>query len=165
MYPVTVCSTQILGPSIFGLVYMSTVATHPLTIFWTSVGMIVIALICISFVRLPSSTSTRSSSERKPQNIVIRVDVDVSTSRDGSIDRGMNLLLGNGGGKRREGSRGEDRDEENEEMELLGTHGVDETLVGVGGSSDTTEDIKQRHRRGRGRGERPKEEVGRKFVS
>ncbi|KAF5373858.1 hypothetical protein D9758_000672 [Tetrapyrgos nigripes] len=48
-------SSQILGPAVYGLVYMKTVATAPRTIFFISVSSVLISLISISFVRLPRS--------------------------------------------------------------------------------------------------------------
>ncbi|TFK36324.1 major facilitator superfamily domain-containing protein [Crucibulum laeve] len=46
------CS-QILGPSLYGLVYARTVATFPRAIFFVSVGTITASFILLTFVRLP----------------------------------------------------------------------------------------------------------------
>lgn len=46
-------SSQILGPALYGLVYMKTVATFPRAIFFVSVGTIAISFVLLSFVRLP----------------------------------------------------------------------------------------------------------------
>ncbi|KAJ6623481.1 hypothetical protein B0H10DRAFT_2162474 [Mycena sp. CBHHK59/15] len=43
------CS-QILGPSIYGLVYVKTVATFPKAIFFVSIGSVVVSFICLSLV-------------------------------------------------------------------------------------------------------------------
>ena len=47
------CSTSILGPSLFGLTYMKTVATMPAAIFYLSGVVITIAFIALAAVRLP----------------------------------------------------------------------------------------------------------------
>ena len=46
-------STSILGPSLFGLTYMKTVATMPAAIFYLSGVVITIAFIALAAVRLP----------------------------------------------------------------------------------------------------------------
>ncbi|KAJ7905702.1 major facilitator superfamily domain-containing protein [Mycena olivaceomarginata] len=45
---------QILGPSIYGLVFYKTVATFPKAIFWVSVASVCISFVCLSLVRLPT---------------------------------------------------------------------------------------------------------------
>ena len=52
-------SSQILGPAVYGLVYMKTVATYPRTIFWVSVATVTTSFILINFVRLPSEREYR----------------------------------------------------------------------------------------------------------
>ncbi|KDR68702.1 hypothetical protein GALMADRAFT_256506 [Galerina marginata CBS 339.88] len=49
------CS-QILGPSLFGLVYMKTVATYPRTIFFVAVAAVTVSFFLLSFVRLPKES-------------------------------------------------------------------------------------------------------------
>ncbi|KAJ7087857.1 major facilitator superfamily domain-containing protein [Mycena epipterygia] len=49
---------QILGPSIYGLVYVKTVATFPKAIFLVSTASVVISFICLSLVRLPTDIHT-----------------------------------------------------------------------------------------------------------
>ncbi|KAJ7724442.1 MFS general substrate transporter [Mycena maculata] len=49
---------QILGPSIYGTIYMKTVATFPQAIFFVSVACVVISLTCLSLVRLPTDVQT-----------------------------------------------------------------------------------------------------------
>ncbi|KAJ7510054.1 major facilitator superfamily domain-containing protein [Mycena galericulata] len=45
---------QIIGPSLYGIVYVKTVATFPKAIFFVSVASVVISLTCLSLVRLPT---------------------------------------------------------------------------------------------------------------
>lgn len=47
-------SSQVVGPVLFGLTYMKTVATYPKTIFFVSAGAITLAFIFISLVKLPT---------------------------------------------------------------------------------------------------------------
>ncbi|TDL24842.1 MFS general substrate transporter [Rickenella mellea] len=47
---------QILGPAIFGLTYMKTVATYPKTIFFLSASCATVSLLFISLVRLPKDS-------------------------------------------------------------------------------------------------------------
>ncbi|KAJ7219467.1 major facilitator superfamily domain-containing protein [Mycena pura] len=51
---------QILGPSVYGLVYMNTVGSFPKAIFLVSIGSIAVSFICVSLVRLPSEIETDS---------------------------------------------------------------------------------------------------------
>ncbi|KAJ7063503.1 major facilitator superfamily domain-containing protein [Mycena amicta] len=44
---------QILGPSIYGLVFIKTVGSFPKAIFLVSLGSIIVSFICVSLVRLP----------------------------------------------------------------------------------------------------------------
>jgi len=52
MSVIAALSAQILGPAIYGLVYMRTVATYPRTIFFVSLGKAMIALLMLTFVSL-----------------------------------------------------------------------------------------------------------------
>ncbi|KAJ7120490.1 major facilitator superfamily domain-containing protein [Mycena crocata] len=54
---------QILGPSVYGLVYIKTVATFPRAIFFVSIASVVIALACLSLVRLPTELHTDPEEE------------------------------------------------------------------------------------------------------
>ncbi|KAJ7172296.1 major facilitator superfamily domain-containing protein [Mycena filopes] len=49
---------QILGPSVYGLIFVKTVATFPEAIFFVSVASVVVSLVCLSFVRLPADART-----------------------------------------------------------------------------------------------------------
>lgn len=53
---VSALSSQILGPAIYGLVYMKTVATMPRAIFFLSVASVSIPFILLTFVRIPKNT-------------------------------------------------------------------------------------------------------------
>ena len=48
------CSSQILGPTAFGLTFLNTVATFPAAIFFVAMGAIVCAFTVLAFVRLPT---------------------------------------------------------------------------------------------------------------
>lgn len=49
-------STQVIGPSLFGLTYMATVATFPKAIFVVGAVALLSAFVALSFVRLPRQT-------------------------------------------------------------------------------------------------------------
>ncbi|KAF4615419.1 hypothetical protein D9613_002574 [Agrocybe pediades] len=55
------CS-QIIGPSLYGFIYMKTVATYSRAIFFVSVISLIISFICLSFVRLPKESDYRRES-------------------------------------------------------------------------------------------------------
>lgn len=46
-------SSQIVGPALYGLIYMKTVATFPQSIFIMSMVMVTISFTLMAFVRLP----------------------------------------------------------------------------------------------------------------
>jgi len=56
------CS-QILGPAIYGLVYMKTVATFPQAIYFASVIALVISCMLLVFVKLPKEPRDQESLE------------------------------------------------------------------------------------------------------
>ena len=47
-----ISSGQIIGPTLFGVTYMKTVATFPKAIFFLSATVIALALVFLSFVRI-----------------------------------------------------------------------------------------------------------------
>ncbi|KAL0570808.1 hypothetical protein V5O48_011144 [Marasmius crinis-equi] len=56
-------SSQILGPAIYGVIYMKTVATVPRMIFFVSVLCVVISSLVLAFVRLPDTEESSSDDE------------------------------------------------------------------------------------------------------
>ncbi|KAJ6497032.1 major facilitator superfamily domain-containing protein [Mycena vitilis] len=73
---------QILGPSIYGLVYVKTVATFPKAIFFVSVASVIISFICLSLVRLPTDirTDAEEVSHIPAHSNATLVDADISAS-------------------------------------------------------------------------------------
>ncbi|KAJ3895723.1 major facilitator superfamily domain-containing protein [Lentinula edodes] len=67
-------SSQIIGPAMYGLVYMKTVAVFPRTIFFVSLASTFISFVFLSFVRLPRSNGAKeltladTSEERSGQH-------------------------------------------------------------------------------------------------
>lgn len=53
---------QIFGPSLYGLIYMKTVAIFPRTIFFFTVLSIVVSYIFLNLVRLPKDRELRRQS-------------------------------------------------------------------------------------------------------
>ncbi|KAJ7444922.1 major facilitator superfamily domain-containing protein [Mycena latifolia] len=83
---------QILGPSIYGLVYIKTVATFPRAIFIVSVTSVIISFICLSLVRLPSDIRTDPEEASHIPDHGVRdatlVDVEVPGESDEAALRG-----------------------------------------------------------------------------
>jgi len=57
-----VFSSQILGPSLYGFVYMKTVATFPKAIFFVSVIASIFSSVLLACVRLPRMSLTKITS-------------------------------------------------------------------------------------------------------
>ncbi|KAF7294735.1 MFS domain-containing protein [Mycena indigotica] len=83
-------SAQILGPSIYGLVFIKTVASFPKAIFLVSLGSIVISFTCVSLVRLPTSHVVVTDAEEgasvipdHPERDATLVDADLAAQSVG----------------------------------------------------------------------------------
>jgi hypothetical protein len=61
---------QVVGPSLFGIIYMKTVSTYPETIFYVSVAIVLLSLFSLFLVRIP------------PYRGVIDADVEGSVAID-----------------------------------------------------------------------------------
>jgi hypothetical protein len=48
-----VCRNQVVGPSLFGIIYIKTVSTFPETIFYVCVAIVLLSLFFLSLVRIP----------------------------------------------------------------------------------------------------------------
>lgn len=58
------CSSQVVGPSIYGVVYLRTVATFPKAVFFVSAGNLALAIVLLSCIRLlPASQGDEESVE------------------------------------------------------------------------------------------------------
>ncbi|EUC62120.1 MFS transporter [Rhizoctonia solani AG-3 Rhs1AP] len=53
-------SSQIVGPSLFGLVFVKTISSAPHAIFWTSAGCIIISLFALGMVGLKKEEAVRA---------------------------------------------------------------------------------------------------------
>jgi ATP/ADP translocase len=47
------CRNQIVGPSLFGIIYIKTVSTFPETIFYVCVAIVFLSLFFLFLVRIP----------------------------------------------------------------------------------------------------------------
>ncbi|KAH8116885.1 MFS general substrate transporter [Phellopilus nigrolimitatus] len=85
MSVVQVMCAQIIGPAIFGLTYMKTVATYPRAIFWVSSGSMIVSLIFICLVRLPRSAHAAAAAdvEDPPQPYIDREATLVDSDENG----------------------------------------------------------------------------------
>ena len=58
------CSSQIIGPALYGFIYVKTVATIPTTIFYVSASMFGCSLLLFSFIRLPDAAAFTTGAEQ-----------------------------------------------------------------------------------------------------
>ena len=56
-----VCRSQILGPSLFGIVYIKTVATVPQAIFYVFIAVVLLSLFVLFFIRIPPTLEEKTS--------------------------------------------------------------------------------------------------------
>lgn len=80
-YTETTDSSQILAPSIYGLVYMKTVATFPQTIFFMSVGCVAVSFILLSLVRLPQENH-ENTVDIEEQELILNDGCESRHTRD-----------------------------------------------------------------------------------
>ncbi|KII88321.1 hypothetical protein PLICRDRAFT_41492 [Plicaturopsis crispa FD-325 SS-3] len=64
---VNALSAQIVGPALFGLTYVKTVATMPKAVFFVSVANVAVSFVLLSFVRLPKSEVESADVEEQAQ--------------------------------------------------------------------------------------------------
>ncbi|KAF7363597.1 MFS domain-containing protein [Mycena sanguinolenta] len=83
-------SGQVLGPSIYGLVFVKTVGTFDTAIFFVSVLSVCISFLCLTLVRLPTDIKTDAEEEEAvpfipdhPGRDATLVDIDAGDSRTG----------------------------------------------------------------------------------
>jgi len=50
------CSSQIIGPAVFGFTYIGTVAVFPPAIFFLSTGIVLVSFVLLSLVRVSDET-------------------------------------------------------------------------------------------------------------
>ncbi|KZT09660.1 MFS general substrate transporter [Laetiporus sulphureus 93-53] len=76
---VQVICSQILGPFLYGVMYMSTVATFPRAVFFLSVGSLTVSFVLLSCIRLPKDTGASGDEESRapPHRESTLVDADV----------------------------------------------------------------------------------------
>ncbi|KLO13488.1 MFS general substrate transporter [Schizopora paradoxa] len=77
------CS-QIIGPALFGITYMKTVAVLPKTIFFVSAGCITLSFVCLSFVRIDKLSRPKDQ----------EATLSVSVPRAHGVDREETLVGG-----------------------------------------------------------------------
>ncbi len=71
---VTICSSQVLGPSVYGLTYIKTVATFPKMIFVVAACAMTIAFIMLMFVRLPKEEHVPSGDVEEQEGLLPHVE-------------------------------------------------------------------------------------------
>jgi hypothetical protein len=58
-----VCRGQIIGPSLFGVVYMKTVATLPEAMFYVFMGVVLLSLSFLFFIQIPPESKGKTTEE------------------------------------------------------------------------------------------------------
>jgi hypothetical protein len=66
---------QVVGPSLFGIVYIKTVSTLPETIFYVVVAVALLSLFFLFFVRIPPYPGTIDPEVEGPTVVVERTAV------------------------------------------------------------------------------------------
>ena len=64
--------TQIIGPSLFGIVYMKTVATFPEAMFYVFMAVVFISLFFLFFVRIPPESKGKAAE----QGVEVEVELE-----------------------------------------------------------------------------------------
>lgn len=57
------CSSQVLGPALYGLTYMNTVRTFPAAIFFVTSASITLAFALLALVRIPPEAASAADVE------------------------------------------------------------------------------------------------------
>ncbi|KAJ8079128.1 hypothetical protein PM082_013416 [Marasmius tenuissimus] len=65
-------SSQILGPALYGVIYMKTVATVPRMIFFVSVLSVLISFVILAFVRLPDAEKSAAAGDDTEEQLLPR---------------------------------------------------------------------------------------------
>lgn len=83
-------------PTLFAVVYSTTVAVHPKAIFNCAAGILIVALFLVSFVRTPKGVKPKKQGERNFEHVErgrsrrtkdLRVEVGVSPGSSASVSR------------------------------------------------------------------------------
>ena len=77
-----VYSSQIIGPTVFGLTYMASASVFPQAIFVLCLGSVVIAFICMLFIRIRSDHETQDKKKGVSVRIEREIFVDEPASRN-----------------------------------------------------------------------------------
>jgi len=72
-----VCRTQIIGPSLFGIVYIKTVATFPQAIFCVFMAVVLLSLFFLFFIQIPPELKGKTGED-------VGVDVEVEAPAAGT---------------------------------------------------------------------------------
>lgn len=81
-------SSQIVGPAVFGFIYIKTVAVFPEAIFFLSTGIVSVSLILLSLVRVPNKITEEIDDDledRVPSTLPDALDevlVDIELEHD-----------------------------------------------------------------------------------
>ncbi|KAF8163650.1 major facilitator superfamily domain-containing protein [Crassisporium funariophilum] len=78
-------SSQIIGPSLYGFVYMKTVASYPRTIFFVSVGTITISFFLLCLVKVPKDSEYRRQSVDDLEEPGSNVADFATSAREGTL--------------------------------------------------------------------------------
>ena len=69
--------TQILGPSLFGVVYMKTVASFPEAMFYVFMATVLLSLSFLFLVQIPQGSEGKTGEESVDVDVDVDVDVEL----------------------------------------------------------------------------------------
>ena len=75
-------SGRIIGPAVYGTIYIATVSFFSSAIFWLSVGCSVTAFLVLAFIRLPKDHV--ADTEQRGDDLTDRVDPELDPLLDSS---------------------------------------------------------------------------------
>ena len=85
------CRSQIIGPSLFGVVYMKSVATFPEAIFYVFMGVVLLSLSFLFFIQIPPESKGKPTEEWEEVEAPAAPVIDVlDDGEDDAFIQGLN---------------------------------------------------------------------------
>ena len=84
------CRNQIIGPSLFGVVYMKTVATFPEAMFYVFMGVVLLSLSFLFFIQIPPESKGKTTEEAEVEAPAAPVIDVLDDGEDDAFIQGLN---------------------------------------------------------------------------
>ena len=68
------CRTQILGPLLFGVVYMKTVASFPEAMFYVFMTVVLLSLSFLFLVQIPQGSEGKAGEEEEEEDVEVELE-------------------------------------------------------------------------------------------